>query len=466
MTHHDPRGMALSSAGTAAGEAYEAALQDYLHYRGDPLAAVGVALAHDPAMPMARVLKAYLLLLATEARAMPAAREAVREAETLAADAQPGERHHIAAARLWAAGQPENAARLLETHLLHHPRDLLALSIGHYLRFFLGQVEEQRDIVARAMPAWDEDVPGFGLVLGLHAFGLNETGQYGEAEEAGRRAVACDAGDNYAIHAVAHVMESQARVAEGLDWLARHQGVWTRDNFAVHTGWHRTLLELEAGDTAAALANYDAILRRVDSDFAVDLNDATALLWRLHLAGIDCGGRWQPIAEHWSAMADGQTWVFNDMHGAMAFAAAGRHEELAALQSNLGEGLRRESDNARIIRRVGAEVIAALDAFGHERYAEAARRLFAVRARGHELGCSRLQQSVLAATLIEAALRAGDGDMALAVTAERSALDPRRASLLELQGRAAALRGDARGAEDARHRADALRAAYRTGKAA
>ncbi|MCB0221848.1 MAG: tetratricopeptide repeat protein, partial [Chrysiogenetes bacterium] len=70
MTKHDPRGMALTAAGTAAAGAYETALQDYLHYRGDPLAAVEAALAHDPAMPMARVLKAYLLLLATEARTM------------------------------------------------------------------------------------------------------------------------------------------------------------------------------------------------------------------------------------------------------------------------------------------------------------------------------------------------------------------------------------------------------------
>lgn len=444
MTFDDPRGVPLTAANQAAAGTFEAALQDHLHYRGDPLAATGRALAADPAMPMAHVLKAALLLLSTEGRHLPAAREAWDAARALAATE--GERRHVAAIGLWCRGQWENAARMLEAHLVHAPRDILALSLGHYLRFLLGQVEEQRDIVARALPAWDESVPGFGLVLGLHAFGLNETAQYAEAEEAGRRAVALDPGDNYAIHAVAHVLESQTRIADGLAWLDDHEPVWRRDNFAVHLGWHRALLQLEAGDAAGCLDTYDGTIRRIDSDWAVDLNDATALLWRLDLAGIGSGGRWADLARAWERVADGTTFVFNDMHAAMAFAAARRQGPLAALDGRIGEALRGETDNARTIRRVGMEVIAAIEAFGREDHREAARRLFAVRGRAHELGCSRLQQGVLHTTTIEAALRAGDGDMAFAVVAERLALDPHRASLHALGERASRLR-DGRQAE-------------------
>lgn len=442
MTFDDPRGVPLTAADGAAAAAFEAALQDYLHYSGDPLAAAEQALAADPAMAMGHVLRAWLLLLSTEGRHLPAARQAHAAARALAAEATEGERRHIAAVGLWCAGQRENAARVLEAHLVQQPRDILALAVGHYLRFFAGQVEEQRDIVARALPGWDETVPGYGLVLGLHAFGLNETAQYAEAEAAGRRAVARDPGDNYAIHAVAHVLEAQSRTDEGLAWLEAHETVWRSGNFAVHLGWHRTLLQLEAGDVAGCLDTYDTVLRRIDSDWAVDINDATALLWRLDLAGHDSGNRWADLADAWERVLDGRTYVFNDMHAVMAFVAARRTGPLAELNNRVGEALRAETDNARTIRRVGMEVIAALELFGREDWREAARRLFAVRGRAWELGCSRLQQGVLHLTTIEAALRAGDGDMALAVASERLALDPGRRSLLALRERAARLRGD------------------------
>jgi hypothetical protein len=44
-----------------------------------------------------------------------------------------------------------------------------------------------RDVLAGALPSWDAGVPGYGFVLGCHAFGLEETGDYAAAERAGRR---------------------------------------------------------------------------------------------------------------------------------------------------------------------------------------------------------------------------------------------------------------------------------------
>src|SRR3712207_8780011 len=48
--------------------------------------------------------------------------------------------------------------------------------------FFLGQSSLLRDRVARVLPYWDDRVPGYGYVLGMHAFGLEEMGDYGRAE--------------------------------------------------------------------------------------------------------------------------------------------------------------------------------------------------------------------------------------------------------------------------------------------
>ena len=42
-----------------------------------------------------------------------------------------------------------------------------------------------RDRVAQVLPHWNADVPGYGYVLGMYAFGLEETNLYDRAEETG-----------------------------------------------------------------------------------------------------------------------------------------------------------------------------------------------------------------------------------------------------------------------------------------
>ena len=38
-----------------------------------------------------------------------------------------------------------------------------------------------RDVLGRALAAWDAGVPGYGFVLGCYAFALEDTGDYGAA---------------------------------------------------------------------------------------------------------------------------------------------------------------------------------------------------------------------------------------------------------------------------------------------
>ena len=81
--------------------------------------------------------------------------------------------------------------------------------------FLLSGAAQMRDRLARAMRDWDPDVPGYGYVLGTHAFALEETGDYARGEESGRKAVEINPRDVYAIHAVAHAMEMQGRQEDG-----------------------------------------------------------------------------------------------------------------------------------------------------------------------------------------------------------------------------------------------------------
>ncbi|MCQ3971687.1 hypothetical protein, partial [Klebsiella pneumoniae] len=93
----------------------------------------------------------------------------------------------------------------------------------------------------RALPDWSLEVPGYHALLGLYAFGLEETGDYRLAERLGREAVALQPDDAWAQHAVAHVLEMQGRREEGIAWM-RGNPAWQQDSMlAVHTWWHLAL---------------------------------------------------------------------------------------------------------------------------------------------------------------------------------------------------------------------------------
>lgn len=96
---------------------------------------------------------------------------------------------------------------MLEDVTIAHPRDAIGLLAGHQIDFFTGQSRMLRDRIARALPHWDAAMPGYHSVLGMHAFGLEETGDHARAEAEGRRGVDLEPRDGWSQHAVAHVLE-------------------------------------------------------------------------------------------------------------------------------------------------------------------------------------------------------------------------------------------------------------------
>lgn len=65
---------------------------------------------------------------------------------------------------------------------------------------------------------------------------------------------------------------------------------------------------------------------RPDPDLSIVLQsiDASALLWRLKLEGVDVGDRFAPLAAAWERSAEDAFYSFNDLHAIMAFVGAGR----------------------------------------------------------------------------------------------------------------------------------------------
>ncbi|MDN2565183.1 tetratricopeptide repeat protein [Aquibium sp. A9E412] len=434
----DDLGNPLSGAGADGAAHYRRAVADLQRFVGDPVAAVDAAIAADPGFVMAHVFKGYLFGLSTEAGAAPVVEACHRAAAALPACAQ--ERAHVAALGHLAAGRWHEAGQVLEDLTIDHPRDAVALQAGHQIDFFTGNARMLRDRIARALPAWDTAMPGHHAVLGMHAFGLEETGDYARAEAAGRRAVALEPRDGWAQHAVAHVMEMQCRQRDGIAWMRANPDNWTRDSFfQVHNWWHLALFHYELGEIDAVLALYDGPIYGAQSTVALNMVDAAALLWRLHLGGVDVGDRWQALARNWAPHAAAGNYAFNDMHAMMAFVGAGREDLARRLLEAQAEALAGDADNARFTRDVGQPLARAIHAFGAGDYRTAVRLIRPVRPLAHRFGGSHAQRDVIDLTLIEAALRGGQARLAAALAAERfdarpqsplSALFARRAGTL------------------------------------
>jgi hypothetical protein len=445
MTATDALGFSLTGASHSAAALYDTALRQFQCYREDPVATIDQALADSPVFVMGHVLRAWAHLLSTEPGGIAEAHNALT-----AARAQPcnqRESGHLKAIGLIIDGQWRAAARALEDVSMAFPHDALALQAGHVLDFYTGDARMLRDRVARVLPEWSESMPGFHAVLGMHAFGLEESGHYVRAESAGRRAIELERHDAWAWHAVTHVMEMQDRIDEGVSWLTSDTVAWSENNFlAVHNWWHLALYHLERGETARVLELFDGPIFGEGRTLALDLVDASALLWRLELAGAEVGERWGRVAEAWAPFADQAHYTFNDVHAGMAFARAGRSDLLERLRETQARAQRLQGDNADVTAQVGTPLLEALVAFTEGDWGRAIDGLRQVRPIAQRFGGSHAQRDLIDWTLAEAAIRSGDAALARALSAERAQLKPSRASAAAMERRAMAMALQARAA--------------------
>jgi hypothetical protein len=422
MTVRDQFGLQLSGGSQASFDAYAQAVRELQCFIGDPVASVDRAIAHDPDFVMAHVFKGYLFGLATERDATAIAKACHQAALPLAATTR--EQAHVAALGHLANGRWHDASRVLEDLSIDFPLDAVALQAGHQIDFFTGNARMLRDRLGRALPSWRHDMPGYHAMLGMQAFGLEEMGDYARAENFGRTAVEIEPRDGWAQHAVAHVMEMQSRQKDGIAWMRANPEAWTKESFLqVHNWWHLALFHYDLGETDEVLALYDGPIYGTASTMALNMVDASAILWRLHLGGVDVGNRWAGLAANWANSGTGN-YAFNDAHAMMAFVGAGLAGPAQALVDAQSEALLGNDDNAAFTRDVGQPLTSAIKAFGDGDYAQVVRLIRPIRAIAHRFGGSHAQRDIIDLTLIEAALRTGAQPLARALTAERAMARP------------------------------------------
>lgn len=456
MAIADRRGIEITAEGDAAAAAYEQAVEHYLGFSLEAMPRLKVALAAEPTLFMAQVLRGYFLLLLANAGLDAGVAKAIAAAAATAAGVTKRERAHLAALAAWHRGDLVTAVGYWEAILLDHPRDILALKLATFTHFYLGDTENLRDCAARTRHAWDPAVPGYGYVLGMYAFGLEECGEYAEAERIGRQAVALNPADIWAVHAVAHVMEMQGRLRQGIAWLDDTVDGWRAcNNFTYHLWWHRALYHLELGEHDVVLDLYDHRVREDKSDFYLDMVNAASLLWRLELVGVDVGARWGELAALSETRIDDHLLAFIDVHFMMALAgrpAAARRmldSERACVEAG-------GTTVAAVTAEAGLAAGEAILAYRDGAYDRVVELLAPVRYRLQRLGGSHAQRDIFNLTLIEASLRAGRFALARALLAERTGRRPWSAPSWDLYARALDGLGAGDAAAAARAKAAAL----------
>lgn len=394
-----------------AGHAFAAAVGALAGHRPDAAAHLAVALEAEPALTAAHALAGLAgIVLAGKDQLADAA---IRLQRSRAALERNGggtafERALVGALDHAVAGRLRAAADGLDDFLYRDPSAFLAAKLSHALRFMTGDVDGMVSLTARLSLECPRSNAGYGYLLGCHAFGLEEIGRLHEAERVGRAALAVEADDAWALHAVAHVFETRGQTAEGITWLEAHRNVWSHcNNFARHVAWHLALFSLEAGDHDAVLAIYDRDIGcGLSGDFR-DFANAASMLWRMRQLGIDAGSeRWAALADIASDHARNATLVFAQLHYLIALIGAGRLHEAGDLAEDIHDHGRANTDQANVARNVGAELAFTLLQAARGGSSEVSMGFLARRL--NRLGGSHAQRDVFLRSLAQIAQDTGD----------------------------------------------------------
>jgi len=422
----DAQGLEVTGSADSVAK-LDGAVADYYALGGDPVGKLKQALARDPSFALGATAIAALFMVGGFRADHAEVKAALKAARSAARRATPREKLHIEAVETWAEGRLRDAAAVFEEILVEHPTDALALRLAQDAYLFLGASAAMRDSVARVLPEWPDPNPLTSFVLGTRAFGLEETGDYAAAEAAAREALARNPGDAWAAHALAHVFEMTSRPEEGAAFVTASRSDWRDAHFmSGHNGWHLALYLIELGRIDEVLAGFDRHMQpALANDMTLDRVDAASLLWRLELEGVDVGARWLEVAKQWAPHVHDHVLAFNDLHLAFAVARSGDRRLIDMFRNSLdayaddGEG-----DNAAVTRQVGRPLIDAMFDFADKRYAEAIEAMLPLRYDAVRIGGSHAQRDIVDLTLVAAAERAGEANLARALLAERAALRP------------------------------------------
>lgn len=421
--HYDSHGLAFTATAPESAEKFSKLTSSYMGFRRETGAILKDMFEGDPDMPMAQCAKGYFAKLIGSSnhskRAQRISSNLNSHVENVGANDR--EKMHAAALSAWSSGNLEKTTQLWEDILLDHPNDGMALRLAHFTHFYSGDGRQMRDSMARILPLWSKDHPDYGFLQGMYAFGLEESGEYAKAEKFGRMAVERNPKDAWSVHSVAHVLEMTERHAEGIEWVNNLEQDWsTVNNFRFHLYWHKCLYHLERGEFDIVLHIYDQqIVSDIDSDFYLDICNASSLLWRLEMFGVDVGNRWHKLAEVSQNHIQDTDLIFVTLHYLMALIAGGDKTATVKMIDSIRAWSTLDETQAKVCVDVGLALAEGLNKARNGQFAKAVKLMEPVRYALDRIGGSRAQRDVFHMILLDAAKASGDALKARGLFAER-----------------------------------------------
>ena len=440
----DAQGLDVANADDAAIRAVDHALQQWLGY-GDELGRY-IAFAHAAGdVPLVQMQAAVLNLSLEAPEGFSGARPFIDAARARESDMTERERLWLQAVSAWADGAQDQAGEVFASIVRRWPRDLFAGKTAQLLYLARGDFEAMLRIAEDFVPANKET----GYVHGMRAFALEQLNRLDEAEADARRAVEMHRADPWAHHAAAHVMETRGRMDEGIAWMEGLADTWETCNAFIygHNWWHTALFYIDSERPAHALKLYDSRIWDRWKEFGHDQANAISLLARLELRWLDVGDRWKDIAPYLLPRIREHCSPFLDLHYVYGLARAGEREAVTEMLASLEE----RAESAKPFERKAwrdATVPAAhgLVAYSDGHYADAAPRLGEALPHLQSVGGSHAQRALFEAIHVDALIRAGWNDRALA---HLQAADRARGGIAHLKRDLAAIYGRLGRAEDA-----------------
>lgn len=364
-----------------------------------------LALAERDMSPIVQAYCATLHLFAESGEAAARARPFLARARAAAGRATPREQRYIAAVEAWADGDIAQAIALHEAQARAHPRDLVSVKLGQYHCFNTGDCPGMLRLGLAALAA-APDVP---QVHGMAAFGYEQCHLMREAEASARRAIAMCRKEPWAHHALAHVMLTEGRLAEGLAFMQDMSDTWRGLNsfMVTHNWWHVALFLIELGRDAEALAVYDREVWGVAKDYSQDQIGAVSLLARLELAGIDVDGRWDDVAGYLLQRQADHVLPFLDLQYLYGLARAGRAEADALLRNIEAHAPRAPLSTRAAWTQVCVPAARGLLAHARGDFAAAVEALGGALPRLVEIGGSHAQRDLFEQLHLDALVRCG-----------------------------------------------------------
>ncbi|MCZ6503155.1 MAG: tetratricopeptide repeat protein [Gammaproteobacteria bacterium] len=394
MQYQDNLALDYTASSETSINQFNNVLDKYLASRADTPQCLDELLASDNDIAMAHCFRGYILKMGGDPRFTSPIKSCIESLQELEGAMNEREKMHLGALESWTNNQYIDATNLFEAIVAKYPKDMLALRIAHYLHFYAGNSQEMCDSIARVASSWQGSDPHYGYLLGMYSFGQEESGNYGEAETAGKQAVDINRQDIWAAHAITHVFYMQGRTSEGIAWIEGLLRDWEgSNNFLYHLYWHKALFHIGANELDQALCLYDDHMVNVLSDdFYLDVCNAATLLWRLQMRGVDIGDRWQALKTFSEKRVQDDELVFITLHYLMTPALLKDQSTIDTAMDHFESWSREQTTQGEVCRKVGLPLAQAIVEIGKGEFATATTRLSNIQKDIYLIGGSHAQR--------------------------------------------------------------------------